>query len=185
VLTGLILTLIGLSAAANFPDIDSNQAAAYGMQHLLPSGLLGLGLVMLFAAIMSSADTLIFVLASTTSKALHDKFFIEFSKSKRVYLLTRNFIFVFTILGVIIAFFFRDIISVLLTMAGVGLSLIPSIFGSFHWKLKNGAVLASYFAGIIYTIGLILFGYLIPELAIASVIVSFITLGIFQLILKE
>ena len=65
---GFLITLIGIVAKINYPNILPGEALLYGLSHLLPSGLLGLGLVMLFAAIMSSLDSYLFILGMNVSE---------------------------------------------------------------------------------------------------------------------
>lgn len=61
----LLLGIIALTIKAKFPGVDPDLALLYGFQNLLPAGLLGLGVVLLFAAVMSSIDTYIFTAASS------------------------------------------------------------------------------------------------------------------------
>ena len=51
---------IGLHLAQQLHDIDPDLALIAGFTRLLPAGFLGLGLVIFFAAIMSSADSYLF-----------------------------------------------------------------------------------------------------------------------------
>jgi len=185
VFTGFLITLIGLAAGTNFPGINPSEAAAFGLSKLLPPGLLALGLILIFAAIMSTADTVIFVLASSISKDYFGRFIFKRFNDIQFVKLTRTFVVFFSILGIIFAYFFRDIIAVLLTFLGLALALAPALVASFHWKIKSGAAFASLLAGVIYVTFLVFAGYLIPELAIASIFVSLITLILFQIILRK
>ena len=63
-LMALMLALVALTIKAQFPGIDPDLALIQGFKNLLPSGLLGLSMVLLFAAIMSSLDTYIYTGAS-------------------------------------------------------------------------------------------------------------------------
>ncbi|MCK4699247.1 MAG: hypothetical protein KAT38_02895, partial [Bacteroidales bacterium] len=67
VITGFAITLIGLSAHHHLPGIEAKDAFAEGLRILMPTKFIGAGLILIFAAIMSSADTQIFVLASSVS----------------------------------------------------------------------------------------------------------------------
>ena len=176
---GFAISLLGLAAKTQFPGIDPKEAAAYGMVHLLPTGLLGLGLIVLFAAIMSSADTLIFYLSSSIAK---DYFahILKRDTKEDIARITRTFIILVTILAVFFAYFFRDIIAIIITVAGVTIAFFPPIIGSFHWKLKPNAVIAALISSFVYVMGLVLAGLLIPELAMASIIISFIVLILWQ-----
>ncbi|MBU3940752.1 MAG: hypothetical protein KKH88_02375, partial [Nanoarchaeota archaeon] len=78
---GILIVLIGLSVKSQFPDIVPTTALVIGFQNLLSGPLLGVGLVLLFATIMSSADTHLFVLSSSLSKDFFTKS-EKFSQSK-------------------------------------------------------------------------------------------------------
>jgi len=67
-ITGFAITIVGLSAHIHVPGIEARNAFAEGLTILIPEKFIGAGLILLFAAIMSSADTIIFVLASSLSK---------------------------------------------------------------------------------------------------------------------
>ncbi|MFQ5620475.1 MAG: sodium:solute symporter [Candidatus Nanoarchaeia archaeon] len=183
-LIGIGITMIGLAAARDFPGIDPNQAAAYGLQSLAPAGLMGVGLVLIFAAIMSSADTVIFVLATNVAKDyLGHKFYNKLS-DEELMRLTRMLVVIIAVLGMALAYFFRDIVAIILTITGVLFALFPAVIGSFHWELKNNAVIASLVAGLIYIICLIALNQIIPELAVVSVLVSGVVLVIGQKLFK-
>lgn len=184
VITGFALTLIGLAAGTSFPGIDPSEAAAYGFINLLPAGLISLSLILLFAAIMSSADSIIFVLASSVSKDYFGHKFYNQLNERKLVKLTRTFIVFFSIIGMVFAFFFRDIIAVVLTISGLLFALAPSVIGSFHSKLSNNAVFASMLAGIIYVFILILFDLVIPEYAVASIFVALVVLLVGELIAR-
>ena len=94
--------------------------------------------------------------------------------------LTRIFITVISVLSLIAAYFFRDIVTVVLTIAGVGFAIVPPVIATFHWKIKNIAAFASLLSGVIYVLVLITTNTLISELAVASFAVSGIVLLIFQ-----
>jgi Na+/proline symporter len=57
---GFLLMTIGLHLAQQLHGIDPDLALIAGFTRLLPAGFLGLGLVIFFAAIMSSADSYLF-----------------------------------------------------------------------------------------------------------------------------
>jgi len=75
-----LLALIGLSIKTRFPGIDPDTALIYGFSQLLPAGLAGLGIVIFFAAFMSSIDTF----AYTACSSFIQDFFRKLSKKKTV-----------------------------------------------------------------------------------------------------
>ena len=73
IIFGISLTLIGIAAKNNFPTIESNQALHYGLLQLVPSVFLGITIIAILAAIMSTIDTELFYLSSSIAR----DFFIE------------------------------------------------------------------------------------------------------------
>ncbi len=63
IIFGFLLSIIAIIIKIKLPNIAADTALVAGFTQLLPSGLLGLGLVALFAAIMSSADSFAFISA--------------------------------------------------------------------------------------------------------------------------
>ncbi|MCD4731989.1 MAG: sodium:solute symporter family protein [Bacteroidales bacterium] len=181
VITGFAITIVGLSAHLHVPDIESRNAFAEGLIFLVPGKYIGAGLILLFAAIMSSADTIIFVLASSLSKDYIAQFSKKEVNRKSIKKQTQVFIILFSILGFVFAYFFRDIVAVIIFITGIGFTLIPAAIASFHIKLDKRAALASFIGGIIYIFILFTTNNLIPELSIASILVATIILVSFQL----
>jgi Na+/proline symporter len=149
----------------------------------------------MFAAIMSSADTQIFVLASSVSVDWIQKFSKKRLSEHRLKMLTRLSILLFSFLGFAFAWFMRDLVAVIVFITGIGFSIIPAAIASFHVKLDQKAVVASFISGIIYVSGIAAYASSREspfsffkdnaDLAILSIAVSAITLFIFQLIYRR
>jgi len=184
-ITGLAITIVGLSAHLNVPGIEARNAFAEGLTILLPEKFIGAGLILLFAAIMSSADTIIFVLASSLSKDYLSHFTSKKVTQKNLKKQTQIFIIVFSILGFVFAFFFRDLVTVIVFITGIGFTVIPAAIASFHFKISKRSALFSFIGGIIYIFVLILTNNLIPEWSIASILVALIVLIVAQFVFKE
>ncbi len=184
-ITGFAITIVGLSAHYLVPGIAPRDAFAEGLKVLVPQKFIGAGLVLLFAAIMSSADTIIFVLASSIAK----DYIAHFSKKEvtqhNLKMQTKIFIVLFSFLGFLLAFYFRSIINVILFITGVGFTIIPAAIASFHFKISYQAALASFISGVAYVGALLISGNLIPELSIASILVATLFLIVFQLIYRK
>lgn len=185
VVTGLAVSIVGLSAHLHVPGIESRNAFAEGLTVLISPRFIGAALVLLFAAIMSSADTIIFVLASSLSKDYIANFSKKEVNDKNLKNYTRWFILVFAILGFVFAYFFRDLVAVIIFITGLGFTVIPAAIASFHFKITNTAALASFISGLVYILILILTNSMIPELSISSIIVAAIFLIIFQIFTKN
>ncbi|MCB0821350.1 MAG: sodium:solute symporter family protein [Bacteroidales bacterium] len=185
IITGLAISIVGLSAHMHVPGIDPKSAFAEGLTVLIPHKFIGASLVLLFAAIMSSADTIIFVLASSVSKDYIANFTKKEINQHNLKNYTRLFILIFAVAGFVMAFFFRDIVTVIVFITGIGFTIIPAAIASFHFNLDKKAVLFSFLSGIVWIIILFLTNNLQAELSIASVAVATIVLVISQLILKS
>ncbi|MCF8378402.1 MAG: sodium:solute symporter family protein [Bacteroidales bacterium] len=184
VLTGLVVSVVGLSAHLHVPGIESRNAFAEGLTILVPDHLIGAGLILLFAAVMSSADTIIFVLASSISKDYISQFKNQQLTDHKLMVYTRLFILLFSVMGFTFAYFLRDLVAVIIFITGIGFTVIPAAIATFHFKIEKQAAQASLVAGLVYILILIFTNNLIAELSIASIVVSAITLVIVQLVLK-
>ena len=186
VIVGIGIALIGLSARFAFPDIDASQSLVYGLTNLLDPGVLGLGIVLVFAAIMSSADTLIFILASNISKDFISKIKKRTLSDTELRKYTRINLILIIFVATFLAYFFRNLIDLAIVNAGLILSIAPAIIARFKWKtVKRGAVKASLISGVLYIVVLSIFGVFDPQFMFASVIVAAFVLLIFQKICKR
>ena len=195
VLTGVAITMVGLSAHIHIPGIEAKDAFAEGLTLLMPDKLLGAALILIFAAIMSSADTQIFVLASSVAVDWVDKLSGKKSDNKRRMKITRFGIIGFTGLSFLGAWFLRDLVAVIVFITGVGFSIIPAAVASFHWNIKPLAAMASFITGPVYVFILMGIAAFQPDpfeffknnadLAILSIVVSTFFLIIFQVFGKK
>lgn len=181
---GLAVSMLGFAAKINFPNILAEEAIVYGISYLLPVGLSGLGLVVLFAAIMSTTDTITFVLATNFSKDFVSRLRTKQTSEKELVALTRLGTFIFIVLALAIALFYSDIINVALSLASVTFALAPTIIGSLYIKLKRRAILLSISSGLLYTFLVVSLGVIEPEIVAASLFISLIFLIIGQKMFK-
>jgi len=191
VITGFMITLIGLSAHHHLPDITAKDAFAEGLNLLVPEAYIGAALILIFAAIMSSADTQIFVLSSSVAVDWVEKFSKQKLSHRQLMLRTRWAIIAFSVLGFIFAYFLRDLVAVIVFITGIGFTIIPAAIASFHFKISSRAALASFISGTSYVITLVIIAAFQKEpfeffknnadLAIFSIAVSTVFLIVFQL----
>ncbi|MFW5746835.1 MAG: sodium:solute symporter family protein [Nanoarchaeota archaeon] len=128
ILSAVLLILIGLSIKSRFPSVDPDIALLYGFANMLPPGLLGLGILMLFSALMSSMDTYLF----TASSALVQDWL---PKKTTV----RNMRITFWILGILttgIAILFPDLLISTFIMAAISTVLAAAVIMA--WKGISG-----------------------------------------------
>jgi SSS family solute:Na+ symporter len=181
IITGIAITLIGLAAYHKVPGLEAKNAFSEGLKILIPKEYLGAGLILIFAAIMSSADTQIFVLASSASKDFISNILKKELTQNQLKRATKLFIVLFSLLAFVMAYFFRDLVTVIVFITGIGFTIIPAAIASFHVKLKNEAVIASFLGGLLYIVVIIILGKLIPEYAIFSIVIATVVLIFFQI----
>ena len=180
---GLVVTLVGIAAKTNFPNIKPEEALFYGFFQLLPPELFGLGIIIMLAAIMSAIDTQIFVLSSSISKDfIFRKKRISDLELKRY---TTISFFIITIAATIVAIYISNIILILYGLFSLMLSVSPSVIGSFFFKLKSNAVFMSMLAGVVSLIVLVVIGKFNPENAVITLPSAIVFLIIGQIIFKK
>ena len=175
---GLLVTVFGLVAKTNFPNISPNDAMIHTISQLLPDGLLGISLVALLSAVMSSADTGLFVGSLFFSR----DFVAKYRKLRKEELikLTRKTLVVLTAIATVLAIFLQDLVFVLFTMYSFSLILAPAAIGSFFSDLKRKAIEYSLVIGIGAAIVAVALQQVTAEMAIVPFILSAIVLVIAQ-----
>lgn len=171
-ITGIVITIISLTARDLAPGIQPSEAFGAGLKLILPGSVIAMALVMVFAAIMSSADTQIFVVSTALSIDLVGKSRKKKLSDKQLQNLTKIFVLLLIVIASLLAYFVRDLIEVIKFITGVGFTIIPACIGSFHYQIPSKAASGSFIAGILYICVLLITGFMIPELAIASIVVS-------------
>jgi len=175
-LVGFLLSLVALTVKVNFPEIDPDLALIYGFGHLLPKGLLGLSVVFLFAAIMSSIDTYFF----TGSSAIVQDFF-NFDKKKTVKSIKKT-IFILAILGTLISILIQSLI--ISTYIFVVFVLVLGTVVISTWirkRIKPLTLTFGFAVGIISIIFLLVYymafaGGVIPEIAVMGILLTILGL---------
>jgi sodium/proline symporter len=184
ILLGLLLSIIGLITKNNFPNIASEDALVIGFSSLLPAGILvALGMVLLYAVALSSSDTATFVVSSIVTRDL--KNYSRKNSTESMKKLTRIFMMIFVALAVILGIFYQNVMSLGFSLASLNLALVPVVFGSFYWKLKERAVFWSLILAFLSILILFIFGQLDPQTAVISLPVALISLFVLQKVFKK
>ncbi len=130
---GVVLSLICLKIR-NLPiDINDELALISGMGHILSEGFMGLLVIVIMAAVMSSADTFIFTASSTFCQDYLQKIY-KLSSDKTMKAM-KIFIIVFAILGALFSILIRSIVDV--TFIFASLTLAIGIIVLFTWIKKK------------------------------------------------
>lgn len=110
-LFGFLLTSVGLLIKTVVHTDDHNLALVLGFQELLPAGLMGLAVIVLYAALMSSADTNLFTSSSIVVQDLYRRIHPEITHVKIVTAI-RVVAVVFGTFAFVLAAYFADLLKV-------------------------------------------------------------------------
>lgn len=177
---GTVLTVIGMAAKNNFPNIKSEEALYYGLFHLVPLPLMGIAIVFVLAAIMSTIDTELFYLSSSISKD-----FLKGTSEEKLAKNIRKYILVLAIISALTAILFSNILTIVFGIVSLSLAVSPSLAASFFWKIKNNAVFMSMLAGLISLVLLVVTGNFNPDNSIITLPVAIVFLIIGQIVFNK
>ena len=105
---GFILLMIGLVIRTEITDISADTALIVGFSSLLPMGLAGLSVVIIYSAVSSSADTYLFTAASSITQDFMEK--SGTIRKEKLFVTMRVIMAILMVLGVTAAIILRDII---------------------------------------------------------------------------
>jgi len=166
IIVGFILLLIGLVIRADIPDIEADTSLIVGFSRLLPVGLAGLSVVIIYSSVSSSADTYMFTAAASVTQDFLEK--TGLTKKGDLRKTMRYSMLVLMILGIGMSLVLRDIVDatfffVSLTMSLGFLVLVIWIYP----KINRHSVNLSIFACLI--------GVIIPAsiIGISEVLVQY------------
>lgn len=118
---GFILLLIGLVIRTEIPDIDAGTSLIVGFSRLLPAGLAGLSVVIIYSAISSSADTYMFTAAASVTQDFLER--TGLAKKEKLRATMRASLAILMILGITMALVLRDIVDTTFFFAALTMSL--------------------------------------------------------------
>jgi len=175
-LFAFLLALVAVIIKARFPGIDPDIALIYGFEQLLPSGLLGLAVVLLFGAVMSSIDTYIFTAASVIVQD-----FYKLNKKNTVRKI-RQIILILAFIGTLLSIVIQDlIISAYIFVSVIIVLAIPVISTWIRNKIQPLTLTFGFLFGIT-SVAILLFlytfflGSIQPVIAVIALIITVIGL---------
>ena len=118
---GFILMMIGLVIRVDLPEIEAGTSLIVGFSRLLPVGLAGLSVVIIYSAVSSSADTYLFTTAASVTQDFLEK--SRFITKEKLFLIMRICMAVLMILGVTMALVLKDIIDTTFFFVSLTMSL--------------------------------------------------------------
>ncbi len=185
IIIGFILLLIGLVIRTDIPDISADTSLIVGFSRLLPVGMAGLSVVVIYSAVSSSADTYMF----TASASVSQDFFEQsgLTKTENLKKTMRWSMLVLMILGVSMSLLLRDIVDttfffVSLTMSLGLLVLVIWIYPKINRLSVNlsilfcmvGVIVPAIFIGISEKLVLWAFAFCIGGLVLGLIINPFL-----------
>lgn len=168
-IAGIILAVVGFTAAANFPGINPQDALIKVFDVFLTGNLKGVGLIILLAAIMSTADTCLFVIAPT--------FVINVMRLKegtRRKAPTFLIMFVALLVACTGAILTQDLLQIALALASLSLGIFPVLFVGLKRPLSSSVVNTAMMSGFIVVVIALVAGEIEPTTSVLSLPVSFI-----------
>jgi len=145
IIVGFILLLIGLVIRADIPDIAADTSLIVGFSRLLPVGLAGLSVVIIYSSVSSSADTYMFTASASVTQDFLEK--TGLTKKEKLRTTMRYSMVALMILGISMALILRDIVDatfffVSLTMSLGLLVLVLWIYPRINRHSVNLSILA-------------------------------------------
>lgn len=148
-----VLTLPALGAMVKWPglyDGSMNKELAYGLLlgHYLPSGLLGLALVAMFASIMSTVDSNMNFGAQVFINDVYGRFIRTDAPMSHLMNIGRFVMVIIMGLSILVAMSATNVIDIAVFMLGLSSAELSANWGQWWWWRFNGAArLAASFGG--------------------------------------
>ena len=121
IVVGFILLLIGLVIRADIPEITPDTSLIVGFSRLLPVGLAGLSVVIIYSSVSSSADTYMFTAAASVTQDFLEK--TGLTRQEKLRTTLRWSLVVLMILGISMALILRDIVDATFFFVSLTMSL--------------------------------------------------------------
>ena len=146
VICGAALVMPALYARSLAKDFTPNRALVQGLANILPHGVLGLAFAMVLCAVMSTLDTMVFVLGFSVG---NDVFTRALRRApERRLAASRIAMVVFTLVAALLTFAFPNLLDIGLALSSLGLCLVPAVIGGLWMKLSREAVCGSLLSGL-------------------------------------
>ena len=185
----IIPVFIGMSAYACFPNLSrADLALPTAMKNMMPFFAASLALAAIFAAEVSTADTVLYMLAGSLTNDIYKRFFNPKISDSNLLKLSRFTTVICGVLGVILALKLESIISALTifySLMSVSLSA-PLVFGLFSKRASNIGAISSAVAGTALTLFITFykensvdFGFIKLNASTCGIIFSFIIMSLF------
>ncbi len=121
VIIGIILLMIGMVVRVDIPDIEAESALIVGFSRLLPVGLAGLSVIIIYSAVSSSADTYLFTSAASVTQDFLEK--SKLLKKENLFIAMRITMAIMMILGILLSLILRNFVDATFFFVSMTMSL--------------------------------------------------------------
>lgn len=170
-LVSFILTYIGLIARSSFSDIDADLAVLHSFTRLAPDYLAGFVAVVFFSAILSTADTYLFLLSVNFTNDISGKTRSDPGSKIKT---TRLAIFIIGALALILALIYPNIVDITIIFKAIGLTISPIVIIAWISKGNRIAIVTAITLTTLIIIVLSATGFIKPELAFVGIFGGFL-----------
>lgn len=155
-----VLLFVPILYARSLPiKFDPNNALLLGLT-VLPHGIIGLAYSAILIAVVSTLDTMIFILGISSANDIEIRY-LSRPVDGRIRS-TKFWMIAFGIGGSIIAIVYSDLLQTGLALSSLGLCLVPAVLGRIRWKIRSSTVIGSLFGGLLIFIILLLMHMFTP-----------------------
>ena len=171
----IVFTFIGIAAHVLFPNITPDSAITQMIGRFLHPGLRGIAIAGLFAAIISTADSMLLITGLTISKDIGATFSTKLAlDEKRLLFTARIASLIVATAAIVFALIIPNIVQTMVNAFSVLMILLPAVLSGMFAKRKDEA--AAFWSILTGLIATLVFLFLFPKMAfIPGVLVCFIT----------
>ena len=180
-IVSFFLTYIGLVARSEFSNIDADLAVVHSFTRLAPDYLAGFVAIVFFAAILSTADTYLFLLSVNFTNDISGGKIIEPGKKIKA---IRLAILLIGILSLALALIYPNIVDVTIIFKAIGLIVSPIVIIAWISRGNRIAIVITICLNTLIIIVLSAVGYVKPELAFVGIFGGFIFYGLAVLFVR-
>lgn len=167
-------TLFGVFGKAVVPDATANTVVPELLKLYLPPVVFGIVLAGFFAAIMSSADTVLLIMSMTLVHDLYQRTLNKQLTSEQVLRVSRWTTFILGVLAILVAIVVFNVIHLAIDAVSFFAALLPAIVFGFYWPRATET--AAFWSSVLGLITIAIFLFISPiEAFIPGIIVSFIS----------
>ena len=164
-IVGVLLYIPVLYARGLPIQFDPNKALLLGLT-LLPHGVIGLAFSAILIAVVSTLDTMVFILGISFANDIEIRF-LSRPVDGRIRS-TRFWMIVFGGIGAIVAIIYPDLLQTGLALSSLGLCLTPAVLCGMRWSLRSTTVIGSLCGGLFVFIILLAMGQFTPVNSVAT-----------------